>query len=58
VIGRWRDDPTFPGSVWSAPAVRDPALVAERTARSREALALLKALLRERLSVVGLREFR
>jgi diadenosine tetraphosphate (Ap4A) HIT family hydrolase len=58
VIGRWRDDPMFPGSVWSAPAVRDPALVAERTARSREALALLKALLRERLSVVGLREFR
>ncbi len=58
VIGRWCDDPTFPGSVWSAPAARDPELVAERTARSRGALALLKALLRERLSVMGLREFR
>lgn len=58
VMGRWRDDPTFPGSVWSAPAARDPALVAERIARSREGLPALKALLRERLSALGLREFR
>jgi len=58
VIGRWRDDPMFPGSVWGAPAARDPALVAGRIAQSRQALASLKALLRERLSIVGLREFR
>jgi hypothetical protein len=32
--------------------------VAGRIAQSRQALASLKALLRERLSVVGLREFR
>lgn len=58
VIGRWRDDPTFPASVWSAPAARDPALVAARIARSREALPTLRALLRERLSGLGLDEFR
>jgi hypothetical protein len=38
--------------------MRDPAVVAGRLARSRAALASLKALLCERLSVVGSREFR
>ena len=57
VIGRWRDDPTFPGSVWSVPATRDPALVAARIERSRQALPALKTALRERLSALGLREF-
>jgi len=57
VIGRWRDDPTFPGSVWSAPATRDPALVAARIEHGRRALPALKMALRECLSALGLREF-
>ena len=58
VIGRWRDDATFPGSVWSAPADRDPALAAARAARIREGLPTLKAGVRARLATLGLSEFR
>lgn len=58
VIGRWRDDPTFPGSVWSAPVGRDPLVIAERIARCREALPALRDAVRERLAVLGIGEFR
>ncbi len=58
VIGRWRDDLSFPASVWSAPSGRDPALAAARVARIREGLPGLKAAVRARLSALGLNEFR
>lgn len=55
VIGRWRDDLHFPGSVWSAP-LNDPAQAARRAAQVRLTLPLLAAGLRKRLSACGLRE--
>ena len=58
VIGRWRDDATFPGSVWSAPGARDPALAAARAARIREGLPALRAGMRARLLALGLGDFR
>ncbi len=58
VIGRWRDDATFPASVWSAPSDRDPALAEARVARIREGLPALKAGVRARLAALGPSEFR